>query len=69
MIPLIEFTFRKQVTIFTEDSYLAIDAVELVSIPEMTSCMERKLPKYILTRNPPFADSPFVTPKNEFIDR
>ncbi|KAH3797262.1 pappalysin-1-like [Dreissena polymorpha] len=58
-----------KVTIYTEDSYLAIDAVEVVSIPKMTSCTDRKLPKYILTRNPPFAHSSFVTANNKFIDR
>ncbi|XP_052790398.1 pappalysin-1-like isoform X2 [Mya arenaria] len=57
-----------KVRIVTEDSYLAIDAVELVSSPGFPDCMNRKPPKYRLIRSPPLPAGDEVVEGTEYVD-
>ncbi|XP_053380167.1 pappalysin-1-like [Mercenaria mercenaria] len=57
-----------RVKIHTMDSYIAIDAVEVVSQPDFPTCSNKKFPKYKITRDPPFDIQYAITDDNQLID-
>ncbi|KAL4219279.1 hypothetical protein ACF0H5_021860 [Mactra antiquata] len=59
----------EKVKLYTEDSYIAIDAVELVSKPDYPTCVDQKLLKYKVTRDPAFDEGYVVVGENKYTDR
>jgi len=58
-----------QIKIYSEDDYIAIDAVEIISTQDFPSCLTRPVPKYRLNREPAFDGGDVLTGELQFVDK